>query len=198
MKTSKMKTEKFAHWVAAVALTCVLIVMILLALSGCSMKWKQGKCRQWGVCQAVKDSTHIVIKDSTYLVPVPYEIDPDSAWLIAYFECDSLNRVTLRNSEQTNGKYLRLLKDIQDGKYTVTAYYPARTDTVYVPVTDHSEVSDHVRIEPEYINVLTKWQQFRLNAFWPLAIVVLLVVLYLIYRIYRKIKGLISFKGIVK
>lgn len=162
----------------------IFLILFAASLVGCSYQWKLGKCTQWGVCKAVKDSTHII--DSTYLVPVYYDQPGDSAFISAYFECDSARNVILRNSETINGKYIRMMKEIEAGKYTVYSYLPARTDTLYKEGKTHIEYRDKIQVIPE--TRLTKWQKFRLDAFFPLCGCALLLLLLIAYSIYKKIK----------
>lgn len=158
------------------AATLLLILLIVLLCCGCSQQWKIGKCTQWGVCKTVKDSTHII--DSTYLVPIPYTVDGDTASIVAWLECDSARQVILSRYEQTNGKYIRLMKDIQGGKYTVISYLPSRTDTVQLPG----------KIRIEYRNKVQQTEVKRFaNWFWPLlisdivgwAIIIILIILWI-------------------
>lgn len=159
-----------------------LIFLIALAV-GCSMKWKQAKCRQWGVCETTKDSTYQ--HDSTYYVPTPVQVDPDSAYVTAYFECDSTNRVILRQLIQANGKYLILQKELESGKYTVTAYLPGRTDTVFAK--GQSRVIVRYKVVKEITNVLKKSDQFKVNAFWPMLIIIVVMLAGIVIYVYRKI-----------
>jgi len=177
-------TEKYFNRVA------IMVILFSVALVvGCSMKWKQGKCKQWGVCQTEKDSIHI--KDSTYLIPIPYNINADTAYVIAWMECDSVNRVVLRNYNLTNGKYIRLVQEIEEGKYTVWSYLPARTDTVFAPGKETVVYRYKLKNSPP-VNILTKFQQFKNTAFWPLGVIVVLLLLYIIYRLYKWIKKKIT------
>jgi len=154
----------------------LLLLLVVLALTGCSKQWKIGKCTQWGVCKAVKDSTHIVIKDSTYFVPIPYHINSDTAWLEMLIECDNDNHAVIREKETINGKYIKLLQDVKSGKFTVTAYISERIDTVYaegktVTVTEYKEV-----IQQTEINRL-KWWQIALMVVGAVSIVIFIVLL---------------------
>lgn len=162
-----------------------LIVLTALTFCGCSQKYWIGKCYQKGICKTVKDSTHIIIKDSTYLVPIPYTTNPDTAWVTAWLECDSSREVIMKQSETVNGKYIRLVKDIEGGKYTVYAYLPARVDTVLVKQTDHSQSEYKIIVQHTETNILKPWQKWFIGIGIGLSV---LVLIYIGYRIYKKIK----------
>jgi hypothetical protein len=169
---------------SAVALL-VFIIFVLFMFCGCGTKYKAAKCAKWGVCKTVKDSTYIVIKDSTYLVPVSYDVSADSAYMVAYMECDENNKVIMREREITNGKYITLLQDVRNGKYTIIARTKERVDTLYVPTTSHSEVNASTTVREVRVNVLTKWQIFRLDS-WPWLVVAVFVgISFIVYKIAR-------------
>ena len=172
---------------AAVALL-VFMIVVLFMFCGCGQAYKVAKCTKWGVCKTVKDSTHIRIKDSTYYIAQPYTIDGDSAYVFAWMECDSSRNVVIRQNELINGKYIRLQSEIQDGKYRVFIRVPGRTDTVYVPATSHSEVSNNTTVQQVKVNELTRWQIVRLYAFpWLIGLLVLIAA-YFALKIYRKFR----------
>ena len=165
-------------------LNLLITIPIILLLSGCSHEWKIGKCTQWGVCKTVKDSTHII--DSTYLVAVPYDVNPDTAWLDAWMECDDSMRVILTHYEQTNGKYIRLWHDVQSGKYTVISYIKGRTDTIYRPGSVRYEYRD--KVQQIEVNKLTWWQRTMIIVGYVGLGLFVLILIYIAYKIYRKIK----------
>ena len=172
MKVKNIYTQLFT------ALAIALLALYAIMIAGCSPAYKATKCYKWGVCKTVKDST--------YYVAVPYDVSQDSAYVVAYMECNQQNEVIIRESEITNGKYIQLLKDIKNGKYTVVARIAGRTDTVYVPTTSHSEVTSSTQVQPVKVNELTKWQSFRLGAFpWFVALLVL-IIMYIGWKIYKR------------
>jgi hypothetical protein len=173
---------------SAVALL-VFIIFVLFMFCGCGQAYKVAKCNKWGVCKTVKDSTYIVIKDSTYYIAQPYTIDGDSAYVFAWMECDSARNVVLKQSEIVNGKYIRLQKEIADGVYKVYVRLPGRIDTVYVPATSHSEVSNNTTVQQVKVNELTKWQQFRLGAFPWLLAAIIAVILFFTYKVYKRLRS---------
>lgn len=65
---------------------------------------------------------------------VPVYLSPDSALLTALFECDSTNRVVLRQMEEQKGKSMETGWSFEDGRLD----YQAKTapDTVYLPGKD--------------------------------------------------------------
>ena len=168
----------------AVSLLASLVLIVLLATTSCGSAYRAKRCRALNCCETVKDSTFIHIKDSTYLIPYSYTVDGDSAYVVAWMECNQENQVIIRESEVVNGKYLRLQKDIENGKYRVVAYLPSRVDTVKIPVTEHSinSTSDKVRVQK--VNELTRWQSIRLSLFWPLVCIIILMVVYLLRRFF--------------
>jgi hypothetical protein len=169
---------------SAVALL-VFVIFVLFMFCGCGQAYRVAKCAKWGVCKTIKDSTYIVIKDSTYLVPVSYDVSADSAYMVAYMECDENNKVIMREREITNGKYITLLQDVRNGKYTIIARTKERVDTLYVPTTSHSEVNASTTVREVRVNVLTKWQRFRLDS-WPwLVVAVFAWISFIVYKIAR-------------
>lgn len=176
--------QLYRQLITAIIIATLALYAVLIA--GCSPAYKAAKCHKWGVCKTVKDSTYIKVKDSTYYVAIPYDVSQDSAYVVAYMECNQQNEVIIRESEITNGKYIQLLKDIKNGKYTVVARIAGRTDTVYVPTTSHSEVTSSTQVQPVKVNELTKWQSFRLGAFpWFVALLVL-IIMYIGWKIYKR------------
>jgi hypothetical protein len=166
----------------------------VVMLSGCSMRYKAAKCKQWGVCVTVKDSTHIIIKDSTYLVAVPYSIQADSAWMQLLFGCDSLGQVYYSQSETWQGKYIELQKYLKGNALTIQATTKPRIDTVYLPQTNHSESNYTNKVEIQYKDFPpTWWESLRLAAFPYLLVCTLILLVYLVYKIYCKIKKIVPF-----
>ena len=167
------------------AFLAALLVGVLLMECGCGTKWQARRCRALNCGQVIKDSTRIT--DSTYYVPISYDIGADSGWVASYFECNDSLQVILRYSETVNGKYLRMVKDLESGKYTVYSYYPKHTDTIPGPVRVRTVYKEIIQNQPP-TNILTKFQQFKCTAFWPLLIGDILFLLVLIYLVYRWIK----------
>ena len=168
------------------ALAIALLALYAIVITGCSPAYKSAKCYKWGVCKAVKDSTHIVIKDSTYYIPQVYTVDGDSAYVFAWMECDSSRQVVIRESEVMSGRYIQLRKEIDGGKYKVYVRLPQRVDTVRVKVTDHSSTSTSTQVQQTKVNELTAWQAFRLRAFWWMLAVILVYVAYKILLYYLR------------
>lgn len=85
---------------------------------------------------------------------VPVYLSPDSALLVALFECDSTNRVVLRQVEEWKGKRMESDLSFQDGRLDYKA--KADPDTVYLPSRDSLiYVPQYVEVE---VNRLT-WEQ---------------------------------------
>ena len=170
------------------AATLLLILLLIMALCGCSQKWKVGKCTQWGVCKTVKDSTVIHVKDSTYYVPIPISVNGDTAWMKLLFECDSVGTLWLRSSETWQGRYIDLQKQIDAGHVTVIATQAPRIDTVFSTVTVHDSIAAQTIVQNIETNKLTWWQRFMVISGyvgWGLTVI---LIAYFIYRIIKKLK----------
>ncbi|MGB4134242.1 MAG: hypothetical protein BWY89_00037 [Bacteroidetes bacterium ADurb.BinA012] len=119
-------------------------------------------------CKTVR---HVPVKDSTDAkVRVVREVNtvqlpPDSAWLKAYFECDSNNRALLQTVETLQGERVKQHVSYSGGLLMVRA-----SDTAVKEM--ESNMRDSVifeRIEVPYpvevpieVNRLTQWQGFQL------------------------------------
>ena len=180
-----MKAKQlYRQLITAIIIATLVLYAVLIA--GCSTAYKAAKCHKWGVCKTIKDSTHVVIKDSTYYIPHVYTVDGDSAYVFAWMECDSSRQVVIRESEIVNGRYIQLRKEIESGKYKVYVRLPARVDTVRVSVTDHSSTTSEIKVQQVKVNELTSWQQFRLGAFpWFVALLAL-IIMYVGWKIYKR------------
>jgi hypothetical protein len=180
-----MKAKQlYGQLITAIIIATLALYAVLIA--GCSPAYKAAKCQKWGVCKTVKDSTHVVIKDSTYYIPHVYTVDGDSAYVFAWMECDSSRQVVIRESEIVNGRYIQLRKEVESGKYKVYVRLPARVDTVRVSVTDHSSTTSEIKVQQVKVNELTSWQRFRLSAFpWFVALLVL-IIMYVGWKIYKR------------
>ena len=107
---------------------------------------------------------------------VPVYLSPDSALLTALFECDSANRVVLRQLDEWKGKSVETGWTFEDGRLD----YRAKTvrDTVHVPAKD-SIVYVPQAVEVE-VNRLTWWQETWVRvgkALSALAVVSLIIIL---------------------
>ena len=162
----------------------IFVLIAAVMLTGCSKDWKIGKCTQWGVCKSTKDS--IRITDSTYLVPVPHYVPGDTSSIVAYLECNEELKVVMKSYEKTNGKYIKLVQDIDGGKYTVISYIQGRTDTLYTPGSVRYEYRD--KVQQIEVNKLTWWQHTMIIAGYVGCALLLIVVIYIIYRVVKKIK----------
>ena len=156
----------------------LLLCMGLLALIGCSQKWKLGKCTQWGICKTIKDSIHI--KDSTYLIAVPYSINADTAWMQLLLECDSLGSVYVRQSETWQGKYIEMYQKLLDNKLTIIAKTDTIRDTVHAEgkeTTIYKEV-----VQQTEVRKLSTWQQIvQVCGYLFMLGVIILAVIFAIY-----------------
>lgn len=86
-------------------------------------------------CKSHKTQVRTVEKRTTTLVP--YALPADSSYIEAYFECDSLNNVILRELDEAKTRKVSTQYKYSDGLlkyYTIflhdTIYLP--TDTIYI------------------------------------------------------------------
>ena len=94
---------------------------------------------------------------------VPFLIPGDSVTMQAYFECDSLNNVLLKEMSEQKGRRMNTDIDFKDGKLNYKA--ELKPDTVYLPqdsVIVDREVPVIVKV-PVETNRLTSWQEFRIK-----------------------------------
>jgi hypothetical protein len=118
---------------------------------------------------------------------VPVKINNDSLKLRAMFECDSLNRVVLKQSKEAKSKGVESSFSFDNGVLD----YSAETvhDTVYVAAKDsfiYKEVPVYVNV-PVEVNKLTKWQGTQIMAGRLLLLIVLA------FGIYRLLKWKLKF-----
>ena len=111
----------------------------------------------------VKDSTDVKVRVVREVNTV--ELPPDSAWLIAYFECDSNSRVLLKTIEHLQGDRVKQHFTFIDGQLAAKATGSATKD-VESTVRD-SIIFERVEIPypveiPIEVNRLTQWQGFQL------------------------------------
>lgn len=142
-------------------------------------------------CRTVKSSEKPpVLKDSIRVVEklVPVQLPADSSILEAYFQCDSTNRVIMKELHDEKSKHVNTSFGFTPGK-TAKLTYKAKTqpDTVYVRGKDTTIYKDRpVYIDKTIeINKLYWWQKVLM---WCGGAFLLLLVI----AIYRKIKPLIK------
>lgn len=121
---------------------------------------------------------------------VPVKINGDSLKMRAFFECDSLNQVVIKNLSEQKSKGVESNLSFDKGQLN----YDAKTvhDTVYVKGKEITITRDvPIRVEiPVITNELTKWQSFQIIAFRILIALALLIVAYKMF--WAKIKLLIK------
>lgn len=69
-------------------------ILLLLLLAGCAVQHTP-------VTTDTVTVTREMVRDSLVIIP------PDSAWLKAWFECDSMNQVVMTELEESKGKTIR-------------------------------------------------------------------------------------------
>lgn len=123
---------------------------------------------------------------------VPYEVPADSSILKAWFECDSLNQVVLKQFSEQKGK-LESALNFSKGQLTYEANFIhdtiwVKSDTVY----KEREVPVKVTVETE-VNRLTKWQAFQIMGF---RIMFIALGIYIAWRYFNPIST--AFKKLLK
>ena len=116
-------------------------------------------------CKSSKPLIQVPIKTVERRVTtlVPFLIPGDSVTMQAYFECDSLNNVLLKEMSEQKGRRMNTDIDFKDGKLNYKA--ELKPDTVYLPqdsVIVDREVPVIVKV-PVETNRLTSWQEFRIK-----------------------------------
>ena len=114
-------------------------------------------------CKTQKQVVEVPIQYKEKVVErlVPYAVAGDSSTLKAWFECDSLNQVIMKQFSEQKGK-LESALDFSKGQLTYKTVFIhdtiwVKSDTVY----KEREVPIKVYIEKE-VNRLTKWQAFQI------------------------------------
>lgn len=128
----------------------LLFLILLISLIGCRT------ARQPEKQSVLKDSVRIVER----LVPV--QLPADSSLIEAYFECDSANKVILKELHDEKTKHVNANIDFKPGK-TAKLTYKAKTqpDTIYIRGKDTTIYKDRpVYIDkPVITNALHWWQK---------------------------------------
>lgn len=111
----------------------------------------------------VRDSTDVKVRVVREVNTV--ELPADSAWLMAYFECDSNSRVLLKMVETLQGERVKQNFTYTDGRLEATATDSAVREFESIArdsiIYEHIEVPYPVEI-PVEVNRLTPWQAFQI------------------------------------
>lgn len=114
-------------------------------------------------CKIQQPVTEVPIQYKEKIIErlVPVEIPADSALIQALFDCDSTNKVVMRelNDVKSRGQSAT---SFQDGKLTYK--YILQHDTIYIPsdsVIIEREIPVKVPVEVK-VNHLTQWQIFQI------------------------------------
>ena len=94
---------------------------------------------------------------------VPYTIPGDSAHFYALLECDSLNRVMMKNYSEIKGKGIESKIELKDNLLSFSSYKPP--DTGFVQARDsirYERVPYKVEV-PVKVNELTRWQWIQIR-----------------------------------
>lgn len=146
-------------------------------------------------CQTAKTTVKevpIQYKEKVVERLVPYAVAADSSTLKAWFECDSLNQVIMKQFSEQKGK-LESALNFSKGQLTYKTVFIhdtlwVKSDTVY----KEREVPLKVYIETE-VNRLTKWQAFQIMAF---RIMMIALGIYVALRYFNPIST--AFKKLLK
>lgn len=144
-----------------------IILLFTIVLAGCNTSKH---------IQQVPIETKIEIRERLVSIKLP----ADSSSLKALFECDSLNRVILKELNESKSSGFESHFKFQDSKL----FYEVKNvrDTVYVQVSDTS-INREIPIRTvEYVelNKLTKWQVIQI---WIGRIMGLLAVIIIVVKI---------------
>ena len=136
-------------------------------------------------CKAVQppiNDVPINYKETIVERLVPHKLNIDSLKLRAKFECDSLNRVVMKGSQEQKRSGLESNLSFENGELKYNAN--TNPDTIYITAKDRIIERDvPVRVEvPVEVNKLTGWQYFQIYAGR------LLLSFLLGYAIYRLLK----------
>jgi len=93
---------------------------------------------------------------------IPVALPADSAWMVAWFECDSSYNVLLKAYNEKKTRGIESDFDFLSGRLNYTA--KTNRDTVFVKGRDSIVYQDKpVRVEiPVEVNRLTSWQNFQI------------------------------------
>lgn len=136
-------------------LKALFISILIVASAGCA--------RRQIVTVPVKDSADVKVRVVKEIETI--QLPPDSAWLNAFFECDSNNQVLLSRVETLQGERVKQSFNYNAGQLTTRATDNATKDI-------ESTVKDSIiyeRVEVPYpvevpveVNKLTQWQIFQM------------------------------------
>lgn len=131
----------------------ITILIFSLALSGCKAVQHV----------PVKDSTDVKVRVVREVNTV--ELPADSAWLKAYFECDSNSQVLLKTIENLQGERITQQFTFDNGHLVAKATDNAIKETESIVrdsiIFERVEIPYPVEI-PFEVNRLTQWQGFQI------------------------------------
>lgn len=133
-------------------------------------------------CKCKEQLQNTTAIDSVYVKQElrPVVLPTDSASIVALFECDSLNRVLLRQIDGQSTKNLSATYTFSDGLFSYYVWRP--TDTIWVRET----VTLRAKTKPVYINVpVAKMNTFQRIFFWIGVSLSILTIVYVIIKIYK-------------
>lgn len=141
-------------------------------------------------CSASKHSliTEVPVQYKERVVErlVPYAVAADSSTLKAWFECDSLNQVIIKQLDEQKGKSQSNI-DFNNGKLTYKLIH--KVDTVYVAAKDSFIYKEKaIRVEvPIEVNKLTNWQIIQIYAGKVMLSILVLGLIYLLFKMKTKL-----------
>ena len=134
----------------------------------------------------VKDSIVERVRDSVVTIP------PDSAWIKALLECDSLGQVHLKQllSYKSGANINPPVVTVKEN--VLTALSKTDSINIYLRIKDRYQyaTTDNTKYEKEIIEVnrLTKWQGFQIILGKIFAILLLLLLGFGAYKTYKKLR----------
>jgi len=165
-------------------LKALFISILIVAFAACG--------RKQIITVPVKDSTDVRVRVIKEVETV--QLPPDSAWLNAFFECDSNNQVLLKKVETLQGERVKQDFTYTNGQLTTRATDNAvkkvESNVKYSIIYERVEVPYPVEV-PVEVNKLTQWQIFQM---WLGRLAVISIAIWLLITKFKnKLKPILKF-----
>lgn len=149
-----------------------LILIVSSLLTSCFVTRKQRE----KICNDCKTHTTEYIRDSIYIKDTVVSVEPDSSYIEALLECDSLGRVKIVEMSSLQGKLVNLELALKNNRLktkgkidTIKIYVPGKTEIRYR--TKEVQVEKPVSIYKDY------WWKWPL-IIWSLVTTLLCIITY--------------------